>query len=243
MTRQEKFRGTVLITGGAKRIGKAMALSLASCGYRIILHYNQSEKEAQRLQKQIEKLGGACLLVRADFSNRDQTVNLIPGILKQCPTINLLINNASLYKPSTIQDVDIDSLYNHFSINFHAPYILTAQFAKYCQRGHIINILDTHVLSNQTGHSEYLLSKKALLELTKMAAVELAPKIRVNGIAPGLILPPEDAQKGHLDRLARKIPLRKKGDVHQITLSLKFLLENPYVTGQILFNDGGEHLT
>lgn len=233
---------TALVTGGTKRIGKAICDYLASRGYAMALHYHHSGREAQRTARAIRRTGGICEIFACDLSNEEQTGRLITDVLKQFSRLDLLINNASLFEPSMIKGSVMTSLDRHFAINFKAPFILTAQFAQKCKKGNIINILDTHIINHKTRHAAYLLSKKALAELTKLAAVEFAPHIRVNGIAPGLILPPAKARSGYLERLAKQIPLKEIGRVDQITQSIEFLICNAYLTGQIIFVDGGEHL-
>ena len=235
--------GTVLITGSSKRIGQAIALSLAEWGYNIALHFNESLDAAEDLAAIIRKKKGICETFAADLSDRDDALSLIETVQKRFPDLNVLINNASIFKPSKLTTADLSRLDEHWAVNFKAPYILICEFARVCQKGKIINILDTHIVQNKTAHMAYLLSKKSLADLTKLAAVSLAPHIRVNGIAPGIILPPNQQSYNYLLQLANKIPLQKRGDVAHITRSVRFLLENDYLTGQILFNDGGEHLT
>ena len=242
MAKKSKSQDVVLVTGGAKRIGKAICLSLASMGYAIALHYHKSNMQAKRVAKTIQQKGGTCKLFPCDLSDEQQTIELIPNVLKKFSKLNILINNASIFEPATIKSSNLISLDQHFTINFKAPYILTAQFAGKCRRGHILNILDTHIVDNKTSHANYLLSKKTLGELTKLSALELAPNIRVNGISPGLIFPPLQTKPGYLEKLVKRIPLKKKGSTNQIVQSIEFLLNNPYLTGQIIFNDGGEHL-
>lgn len=242
MAKKRNAQDVVLVTGGAKRIGKAICLSLSSRGYAIALHYHHSVHEAERTAKAIRQKGGTCELFPCDLSDEQQVTALIPGVLKKFSRLTVLINNASIFEPSTIKSPDLKSFDRHFTVNFKAPYILTSQFARNSRKGHIINVLDTHITDHKTSYADYLLSKKALGELTKLSAVELAPHIRVNGIAPGLIFAPAQAGPGHLEKLAKKVPLKQKGDVSQIVRSIEFLLNNPYITGQIIFNDGGEHL-
>ena len=233
---------TALITGGAHRIGKAIALALADLGYHIALHYHQSKEDALKTATEIRRKGSRCDLFCADLANEHDAKELIPAILAKIPPLTLLINSASLFEPSELASLDIDNWDRHFAIHLKAPYILTSIFAGRCKKGQIINILDTHVTKNKTAHFAYLLSKKSLYELTKLSAVALAPQIRVNAIAPGLILPPTGQSNAYLDRLAKHVPLKRKGELSQIIQSVKFLIENDYLTGQVIFNDGGEHL-
>jgi len=231
-----------LVTGAAKRIGKAICLSLSSLGFNIALHYNHSSREAKKLSEAIWNKGGRCELFFCDLSNGKQTHQLISSVQKIFSDLNVLINNASIFEPSTIKNSTMSLLRRHFAVNFDAPFILTSQFSKKCGKGHIINILDTHIVHSATQHSTYLLSKKALQALTQLSAVEFAPHIRVNAVAPGLILPPDQKNPDYLERLAQKIPAQKKGNVDQVAQTIVFLLNSPYITGQTIFVDGGEHL-
>ena len=242
MAKKSKTQKTVLITGAARRIGKAMCFSFSSLGYNIALHYHHSQNDAKKLAERIKQKGGICQLFPCDLSQQAQTDQLIQNVLKRFAGLDVLINNASIFVPSSLKSLDYTSLHRHFAINFQAPYILTSRFARHCRKGNIINILDTHIVNNATRHAAYLLSKKALHELTKLSAVALAPHIRVNAISPGLILPPVTEKSDYLDRRAQRIPLKQKGSVDQITQTVTFLLNNPYLTGEVIFVDGGEHL-
>jgi NAD(P)-dependent dehydrogenase (short-subunit alcohol dehydrogenase family) len=242
MIKKLKTQGTALVTGAAKRIGKAICLSLSSQGFNIALHYNHSSGEAKKLSEEIRSKGGRCQSFCCDLSDQQRTKQLISDVLEKFSDLNVLINNASIFEPSTIANSKAGPSRQDFAVNFDAPFILTSQFAKKRKKGHIINILDTHIVNNSTHHSTYLLSKKALLELTRLSAVELAPNIRVNAISPGLILPTKHSNSDYFKRLSKHIPLQKKGNVGQIAQTVLFLLSNPYITGQNIFVDGGEHL-
>jgi NAD(P)-dependent dehydrogenase (short-subunit alcohol dehydrogenase family) len=230
-----------LITGASDRIGKSIALALAEAGYNIALHYNNSEKKANQTRNEITEKGVACSLFKADLRNPVETKALIEAAFKEFK-ITVLVNNASLFIPDTFMDGNDQLFDDQFLTNFKAPYLLSREFAKKTNQGVIINLLDTNIRKNQTSHFSYLLSKKFLREFTKMAAVELAPGIRVNGISPGLILPPEGQDNTYLERLAVKIPLKKSGNVKNISDTVLFLIKNNFITGQILFVDGGENV-
>ena len=233
---------SALITGGAKRIGKAIALYLAGCGYDIALHYNTSEKEAKLAKKEIEQIGQKCVLFQCNFSNLDESSKLIKKVKKSFPSLCLLVNNASIFKKGLFQETNIQLLENQLNVNFKTPFILSQDFAKLCKKGQIINLLDTYVVRKGSKYFAYNLSKKALYDLTKMAAYELGPDIRVNGIAPGPILPPFGKDDGYLKIKAKNIPLKQKGNTEYITHAVGFLLENNFITGECLFIDGGKHL-
>ena len=234
--------GTVLITGGSKRIGRTIALHLAHYGYSIALHYHHSQKDAEALARIIQTLQVRCDIFEADLENAKNVSSLIQQVRKKFPDLQSLINNASIFEKSTLRTGDIKDFDQEFAINLRAPFILCSQFASLIKEGSIINILDTNVTKDKTGHFSYLLAKKSLADLTRLAALELAPEIRVNAIAPGLILPPESQGKEYLDRLAKNIPLKRKGEPTDIAKAVQFLLENTYITGQTIFVDGGEHL-
>ena len=234
--------GAVLITGAAKRIGRAIALSLARRGYDIALHYYRSGSDAQALARAVVKLGVRCELFGCNLFDDKETLALTVQVATRFPHLNLLINNASIFQPSQFHRDDLKLLNVHWNIHVKAPFILTSEFARIIKRGQVINILDAGIVRHKTQHVGYLLSKKALAELTQLAAVQLAPQIRVNGIAPGYILPPEGKTETSLKQRIRCIPLQKKGDEEAVTRSIDYLIDNHFLTGQILFVDGGEHL-
>lgn len=242
MTKIPSQSQAALVTGGAKRIGRAIALGLANRGFDIALHCGRSQTDARKAATEIKKAGVHCEIFPCNLGNEKDVLKLMSKIKARFRNLSLLVNNASIFQKSRLNTKDLPALKHHFAVNFTAPYILSCDFANLCGKGQIVNILDTHIVQNKTSHPAYLLSKKSLAELTKMSAVAFGPRVRVNGIAPGLILPPSGAKKGHLKSLSADVPMRTKGDVSQIVAAVNFLLDNGYVTGQIIFNDGGEHL-
>ena len=231
-----------LITGGARRIGKHIALTLADLGYDIALHYNTSESQASSLADELKEMDCRCELFQADLSKPSHVEHLIDGVRQSFPELSILVNNASIFEPASIADTTNDSLFKHLNTNLIAPFILTRDFANGAEDGQVINILDTHISQARTTHAAYLLAKKGLADFTEMAAKEYAPDVRVNAIAPGAILPPPHADLDHMDRILDRIPMKRQGDVDHITSALSFFLENDYLTGQIIYADGGEHL-
>ncbi len=235
-------KGAALVTGGARRIGAAIARALAQDGYDIALHYRTSAESAEGIAEEIEGLGRRCRLFRCDLDRHDEMTGLIPGVREQFPRLNVLINNASIFEPGTLAGTGRDLFERHFNINFKAPFFLTRAFAEGCEHGQIINILDTRVSRSDQHHAAYTLSKKALLELTRMAARELGPAIRVNGVSPGMILPPPGGVVDELERRSAGLPLKRIGDTANLVAAVRFLLENPFITGECIYVDGGEHL-
>lgn len=231
-----------LITGGAQRIGKAIALALADRGFDIALHYHRSKTEAAELAHEIRQKGVRCELFSCDLSKVKQVSLLLEKVHRRLRNLNLLINNASIFMPSTLGSSGVRSLDEHWMVNFKAPFILSGEFVRLCRNGQIINLLDTKVVKNKTEYVGYLIAKKALTELTKMSAVAWAPKVRVNGISPGIILPPPNRGKEYIEKRAQNIPLQRSGDAHFIAQTVEFLVDNEFVTGQIICVDGGESL-
>jgi NAD(P)-dependent dehydrogenase (short-subunit alcohol dehydrogenase family) len=215
---------------------------LASLGYDIAVHYNSSKDEARKTADYIKSKDVACELFKADLSYEKDILELVPKAVKKFPGLNLLVNNASVFMRSHIRETSFQLMDRHFNVNFKAPYLLSRDFSANVKNGNIINILDTKAAKDRSIYAAYVLSKKALLEFTRMAALEFAPDIRVNGIAPGLILPPEGENDDYLDNLAKKIPLAKKGSVNNVTQSIRLLIDNDFLTGQVIYCDGGEHL-
>jgi NAD(P)-dependent dehydrogenase (short-subunit alcohol dehydrogenase family) len=235
---------TALITGAAKRIGKAISLHLAEQGWNICVHYNSSGKDAESLINLLSNKypNQKFCAINARLENEPDVENLITNVLSECGPFQLLINNASVFKKATISDTKTEHFNYHFNVNFKAPFLLTREFAKCCKTGNIINFVDTRIGTNQPGFSAYTLSKKALWELTKMAAVEFAPAIRVNAIAPGVTLPPEDKDLGYLKILALKTPMKTPSGIEPVLKCIDFILGNNHLTGQLLYVDGGENL-
>ncbi|MBF0277558.1 MAG: SDR family oxidoreductase [SAR324 cluster bacterium] len=233
----------VLITGASKRIGKALSLGMAQEGYKVLLHYRHSRQEAEETADAIEKIGSTCILFKSDLSDSLQMRELVRQAFEAAPECNVLINNASIFEENSLMNTSEAQFDQHFAINLKAPFFLTQGFARCCRsEGSVINLLDTRIKNNSSTHSAYSLSKKALYDFTLMAAKELAPRIRVNGISPGLILPPEGSGMDYLAEKSKKVPLQRYGDLNQIVQALRFLLSNSFITGDCLFLDGGEHL-
>ena len=235
---------TALITGASKRIGKAITEHLADKGWSIIIHYNTSEKPAKELAESLAlKFPNQNFSIgKANLSIEKEVAELILKAISEFGKFDLLINNASVFKSGFLKETSVDLFDSQISVNLKAPFILMRDFATHCKKGNIINFVDTRITTNKSDFAAYSLSKKALWELTKMAALEFAPAIRVNAIAPGVTLPPADKDENYLTKLAQNIPMKKPGRVEPILKSIEYILENDHLTGQLLFADGGENL-
>lgn len=236
------MRGTALVTGGARRIGREIAEALANEGYNIALHYNTSEREAKEVARKIESIGRVCHLFPCDFTKMDEVFRLIPSVFEVFPDCALLVNNAAVFERGRLMNTDEESFDHQFTINFKVPFFLSRDFARHTKKGHIINIIDAKIAKTHIEYFTYTLTKKALYEFTKMAAKELAPEIRVNGVAPGLILPPPDKGDDYLERLSKKIPLQRRGEPQNVVKAILFLIQHDYITGECIFVDGGDHI-
>jgi pteridine reductase len=233
-----------IITGASKRIGKAIANHLATKGWNLVLHYNQSGKEATDLQNKLSLKypHQNFVTVKANLGETKDTNELIISSVNEIGILNMLVNNASIFEESDIKATTSELFERNIQINFSSPFFLIQNFAKQTQNGVIINIVDTRITTNQNSHAAYTLSKKALWELTKMAAFEYSPNIRVNAIAPGVTLPPPGGSENDLWQMAEKIPMQKPGGIDPILKSIDYIIENNHLTGQLLFCDGGENI-
>ncbi len=238
------MNSTALITGASKRVGKSLAEHLADKGWNIIIHFNLSEKPAEDLENVLRKKHPAQKFtrVKANLSVEKEAEMVIPRLVSEFGPFNLLINNASVFEPGYLKGTGTKLFDSQMNVNLKAPFLLMRDFAVHCKRGNIINFVDTRITANKSNFAAYSLSKKGLWELTKMAALEFAPEIRVNAIAPGVTLPPEDKDEDYLRNLAENIPMKKPGGLEPVLRSLDFILENDHLTGQLLFADGGENL-
>ena len=235
---------TVFITGGAKRIGREMAIHMASAGWNVAIHYNESQKEAFELVDFLHSEYKCCkyMLFRADLDKIYRLNNLFDSLVDEMGVPDLIINNASIFPQSNISGCNLDLLDRIMRINFYAPFVFTQKYASYKKQGQIINILDTQITTNRSSHAAYLLSKKVLWDFTKMSALEYAPDIRINAIAPGLILPPDGKDDEYLERQAVTTPMKMVAGMNSVMNALDYIINNTNITGQTLFCDSGESI-
>ncbi len=240
-----------LITGSAKRLGLEMAYTLAEQGFDIAIHYNNSKAEAQKIADEIkQKFKVECEIFQGDLQQFAAAKKLAIDVIKKFPHLNLLVNNASVFHESKFLTAPESELMDNLNIHFISPLILAKEFAKHVisskiNDAQIINMIDKNIARFDTNYFYYLLSKKNLAELTKMLALELAPNIRVNGIAPGFILNNVNEKKSapeYVEKLIKRIPLHKKGEAKNICQTLEFLLANDFISGEIIFVDGASSL-
>ena len=234
----------IIITGGATRIGAAIAKSLAGYNTKIVIHFNNSKKSAFKLKKELEQLGAETFLLKADLNNFKQTNGLIKTAHKKMKGLDCLINNASIFENDNLENFSEKSFTKHININLKAPAILTQNFNKLMRdkEGCVVNIIDQRVEKLTPFFFSYTLSKSSLAILTKTSAMKLAPNIRVNGISPGPTLKNKRQSESHFKKQWKSIILRKKVDLENICNGVKFLIESKSITGEIINIDGGQRL-
>ncbi|MDD4220702.1 MAG: SDR family oxidoreductase [Bacilli bacterium] len=238
--KEDKF---VLVTGGARRIGRSIALAIARSGIDVALHYWQSQAEAESLCIEIEALGRKAIMVQADLTQPAEIDELISRVLEQGSLV-ALVNNASIFEKLSWETTNFEDWNRHLMINLTAPFLLSQAFARSLppgEQGRIVNLLDWRISRPDPNHLPYSISKSALASLTHSLAVALGPRVIVNGLALGAVLPPID---GNLDQnIVANIPAGRWANLEEIDQALMFLLTGPtYITGEILFVDGGRHL-
>ncbi len=218
-----------LVTGGAMRIGKAITEALRASGVEVVVHYRNSKTEAEALSP---------FILQADLQSMEECSRLI----ERAGPLDILINNASIFTKDTLADSSPERVQREFQVNLFAPMELTRTFAAQAERGAVINLLDRRIRCNDTTCVPYSITKKGMEELTKLAALEYAPNIRINAVAPGPVLPPLGSSVESARELAGNIPLDKLPTPGNIAEATTFLLESDSITGQVIYVDGGQHL-
>jgi len=241
MTDEPLHKKTVLITGAARRLGRLFALACAHAGADIIIHHGHSDSDAKTLLHEINGLGRKAWIFQADLADSSQTQSLIP-LINQSTPIHYLVNNAAIFESLSFDSSSPEDWNKHLAINLTAPFLLSQAFARQAEDdARIINILDWRALRPGADHFPYTISKSALVAMTKSMAVALAPKIIVNALALGAILPPADGWTN--PDIIKNIPLKRWAHENEVEQALLFLLTSPaYITGEIIHVDGGRHL-
>jgi pteridine reductase len=231
-----------LVTGGAVRIGRAICEMLADAGADVCIHYNRSYAAASALRDQLEERGVNAHLAEANLMTETACIELMDKAVAMLGPLDILVNNASVFNKQMLDEADMDVWMGEMWPNFFAPVQLIRAFAERSETGKIVNLLDRRVTSRDTTCVPYLISKKALAEVTQLAALHYAPRITVNGVAPGAVLPPPGKDEQYIKDHAGPVPLGVRVTPEDIAAAVRFVLENDTLTGQILFVDGGQHL-
>ena len=234
----------IIITGGATRMGAAIARKLSAPNKEILIHYNKSKLKAEKLKKELSNKGTKVYLVKGDLSKETDIKKIIKFAKSKLKFFDCLVNNASLFENDKLENFSLDSWSKHLRTNLRAPALLTKEFAKNVKgkNNNIINIIDQRVFKLTPYFFSYTLSKTGLYTLTKTSAMSLAPNIRVNAIAPGPTIKNQRQSEKHFKKQYLATPLRRQVDVEQICNAVDFFIKNISITGQVLAIDSGQNL-
>jgi NAD(P)-dependent dehydrogenase (short-subunit alcohol dehydrogenase family) len=239
------MKGAALVTGAAKRLGRATALALAEDGYDIAVHYGSSKADADAVVAAIEARGRRAIAIAADLSQEAETQKLVTAATKALGPLTCLVNNASLFERDEALTVTRESWDAHFETNLRAPFVLMQEFARQLPaevNGAIVNIVDERVWNLTPHFVSYTLSKAGLWTLTQVMAMALAPRIRVNAIGPGPTLPSPRQSAEQFARQQASVPLQHGATPEEIAAAVRFILSSGAMTGQMIALDGGQHL-
>ena len=233
------MRKTALVTGGAHRLGKSFALTLARLGYDIVLHYHSAVDEARQTQGELESLKSRVTLASADLTDPQQIHSLVSNL----QSLDVLVNSAAFMPSGNVESLPLETWDTTLDLNLRAPFLLAQECAKKMMDGGlIVNITDVGAQKAWSRYPSYTVSKAALESLTKILARALAPKIRVNAIAPGFVLQSDIVSAEEWERLIRRVPLKRPARSEEVASALEFLVKNEYITGQTIVVDGGYSL-
>lgn len=238
-------RGVAIVTGGGRRVGAAISMLLAGRGLDVVVHYGSSSGGAAGVVRDIVSAGRRAVAVGADLRDPCRAAEHVFAAARDLGPVRVLINSASVFEDLSLEQVDERHCDEHVSVNLLAPIFLSQQFMRQLDSGscgHIINVLDWRVHRPGADHLVYTATRSALASVTKSLAQQLAPRVQVNGVAPGAVLPPEDRPGWHQQRAAERIPLRRTGSPGDVTAAIGFLLDSGFITGEVLNVSGGEEL-
>lgn len=241
----ERIPKAALVTGAARRIGRAIALDLARERFAVAVHYGGAKVEAEAVVAEIARTGGRAVALHADLAREAEVATLVPRATDALGPLGLLVNNAARFERDEALDATRESWDLHMEANLRAPFVLIQAFARQLPPeadGVVVNMLDQRVWRLTPHFISYTLSKSALWTLTRTLALALAPRIRVNGIGPGPVLPSPRQSEEQFARQWRATPLGRGSTPEEICAALRFILASPAVTGQMIALDGGQHL-
>ena len=234
----------IIITGGATRIGAAIAKKLSGPNKELVIHFNKSKSKAEILKKKLEGYRTKVYLVKGDLSKEKDIIKIIKSAKSKLKYFDCLINNASLFENDKLANFNNKSWEKHISINLKAPALLTKEFTKNIRgnNNNIINIIDQRIFKLTPYFFSYTISKSGLYTLTKTSAMSLSPKIRVNGIAPGPTIKNQRQTEKHFKKQYLATPLKRQVDVNEICNAVDFFIKSRSITGQVLAIDSGQCL-
>lgn len=233
-----------LVTGAGTRLGRVIALALGERGMRVVLHHHGNRAGAESARDAIERAGGAARIERADLYDVDSARALVDRAAQHFGGLDLLVSSAANFERIPFDQLDDAAWDRALALNTRASYVLARHAAPLLRqsRGNIVLITCSSTVTPMKNYLPYVVSKAALLQLGRALALELAPEVRVNAVAPGTVLPPENLDPAATERLRKRIPLARLGDVAEVARAVVFLAEGPFTTGQQIVVDGGRSL-
>ncbi|MFO0437863.1 MAG: SDR family oxidoreductase [Phenylobacterium sp.] len=235
-------RGTALVTGGPRRIGRELVRACSAAGFDVAIHCRREDDDARAALAEVRETGQSGGLFTCDLNDEGEVAGLVRRVIDSLGPVTLLVNSASLFRNDAFAEIERASWDEHLNINLRAPLVLSREMAAQGLAGHIVHILDQRVLAPGPDYFSYTLSKAALWSATRMMAIELAPRIRVNAIGPGPVLANPDQSPADFDAEAASTPLGRAVDPADIGRALTYLIGAASVTGQMIAVDGGQHL-
>lgn len=236
---------TALVTGAGRRIGRAIALDLAAQGYGVGVHYHRSRDEAGQVVEAIKAKGGRAVALPANLGDESETTTLVSRLSAALGPPSLLVNNASLFERDEALTATRASWDAHIEANLRAPFVLSQEFARHLPaqgEGLIVNILDQRVWNVTPHFTSYTVSKAGLWTITQTLALALAPRVRVNAIGPGPVIPSSRQSQAQFDRQVASVPLQRSASPDEICAAIHFMIAAKSMTGQMIALDGGQHL-
>lgn len=239
-----EYQRVALVTGGGVRLGRALCLALAESGWDLAVHYGSSAAPAEEVTARIRELGRAALPVQGDLSRPDAPDRVVAAVRDRFGRLDLVVNSAASFDTHSLEEAGPDVWDAVMDLNVRAPHLLVRAAAPLLRasRGAVVNIVDLSAFQAWTEHPVHAVSKAALAHLTRVQARALAPEIRVNAVAPGAVLPPDDYPAERLDALRRQTPLGRLGSPEDVVRAVLFLAGSPFITGHVLAVDGGRLL-
>lgn len=240
-----ELRGRVaLVTGGGRRVGKALAMALAGQGATVAVHYNASDREANEVVREIDAAGGRARAFGADLTDPDAPATLVASVVRELGSLDVLVNSAAVMIRTPFGETTAQQWDDIMALNLRAPFLMSQAAASHLRaaRGAIVNIADLAGFETWPGYIPHGLTKSGIVYLTRALAQVLAPDVRVNGIAPGTVLLPDDWSKRDAERLNQTTPLGREGTPADVAAAMLYLLGADYVTGETIIVDGGRHI-
>lgn len=233
-----------LVTGGGVRLGRAIALGLAGAGHDLLVHYNRSEEPAAEVVSAVRALGRRAEAVSADLSTPEGAERVARAVEEHFGRLDLLVNSAASFDEAKLLEVDAERWDSVMDLNLRGPFLVARALAPLLTeaRGSVVNMVDLSAFQPWVRYPHHGVSKAGLMHLTRVLARVLAPAVRVNAIAPGAVLPPDDASEAELEREIERTPLARIGSPDDIVRTVLFLTASPFVTGQVVVVDGGRSL-